>query len=58
MLLQLSTSMLQSLGYRSPSPLLATKLASVIGNLAVKLDGPTEPIEIGPLPVGADLFKQ
>jgi len=58
MLLQLSTSMLQSLGYRTPSPLLATKLASVIGNLAVKLDGPTEPVEIGPLPVGADLFKQ
>tara|TARA_Y100000296_G_scaffold86844_1_gene128213 strand:+ start:2168 stop:2641 length:474 start_codon:yes stop_codon:yes gene_type:complete len=58
MLLQLSTSMLQSLGYKRPSPLLAAKLASVIGNVAVKLEGPEEPVEIGRLPVGADLFKQ
>ena len=58
MLLALSTSILQSLGYKNVNPLLATKLASVIGNVAVKLESPDSAPEIGPLDVGAALFKQ
>ena len=58
MLLTLSTSILQSLGYKNVNPLLAAKLAGVIGNVAVKLESPESGPEIGPLDVGAALFKQ
>jgi len=57
MILGLSTSILQSLGYKKPNPIMAAKLAGVLGNVAVKLNGPeTKPV-IASLPVGADVFR-
>jgi len=58
MLLSLSTSILQSMGYKNVNPLLAAKLASVIGNVAVKLESPTSKPEIERIPIGAELFQQ
>jgi len=57
MILGLSTSILQSLGYKNPNPLMAAKLASVIGNVAVKLNGPEVKPTITDLPTGADVFR-
>jgi hypothetical protein len=57
MMIGVSTAILEQLGYRKPSPLLATKLASILGGLVGKLtEDDAKPVEYD-IPVGADIFR-
>ena len=49
MMIGVSSAILEQLGYRNPSPLLATKLASILGGIVGKLnDSETEPAKAQP----------
>jgi len=56
MMIGVSTAILEQLGYRKPSPLLATKLASILGGLVGKLTEDDEKPQEYDIPVGADIF--
>ena len=57
MMIGVSTAILEQLGYKNVNPLMATKLASILGGIAGKLTETDEkPVEFD-IPRGADLFR-
>jgi hypothetical protein len=60
-LLKVSETLLQSIGYRNPSPLITMKLAQGIGTMAGKYmgeNGSANTANSESIPIGADLFNQ
>ena len=57
----MSTSLLKSIGYRNPNPIIVMKLAQGIGGMAEKFLGQNESVDTGntmPVKMGAELFEQ
>jgi len=57
MILGLSTAILEGMGYKNPNPLMAAKLASILGGIATKIGQESESPSITDIPVGDAIFQ-
>tara|TARA_Y100000310_G_scaffold318161_1_gene371881 strand:- start:30 stop:497 length:468 start_codon:yes stop_codon:yes gene_type:complete len=57
MMLGLATGILEQLGYRKPSPIMAAKLSSILGGIITKMGQETETVENSDLSRGPAIFQ-